>query len=361
MQAAAKRENLTIVQALRGIAALWVVLFHANEGGHIPSLRQALPDPIGSFIFDAGHFGVAIFFALSGFVISYGLDRSSATLGFFGTFILRRSIRLDPPYWASMILAVALIAISGLVKHENFTLPDTSSVLSHLFYLQVILDKPEINSVYWTLTYEVQFYLFFVGAIVARFYLRHIFNTPLYIAIDIALFLCAISSALGFFKNVHPGLFFPLWSSFYIGVLAHTATLSKRKILAFIALFVAMLFNGEFSIVSAFTATFLLIAMTSGWAKSGMNWRWLQFLGGISYSLYLVHNPVTGAVSFVLNKIPLHGTIIDLLKLVMIVISSVIAAYIFWFVIEKKTHDVARSITATGSPTSWLKRKMRRE
>lgn len=336
-------------------------MFHANEGGHIPSLRQALPDPVGSLVFDAGHFGVAIFFALSGFVISYGLDRSRATLGFFGTFIIRRSIRLDPPYWASMLLSVALIAVSGLVKHEDFTLPDFSSVLAHLFYLQVILDKPEINSVYWTLTYEVQFYLFFVGAIVARFYLKHAVDTALYIVIDIALFLCAISSALGYFENVHPGLFLPLWSSFYIGVLAHTATLSKRTIWAFIALFVAMLFNGEFSIVSAFTGAFLLMAMMSGWARNGMNWRWLQFLGGISYSLYLVHNPVTGAVSFVLNRIPVHGTITDLVKLVMIVASSVIAAYIFWFVIEKRTHDIARSITTTGSALPWQKRKVRRD
>jgi peptidoglycan/LPS O-acetylase OafA/YrhL len=361
MQAAVKRENLTIVQALRGIAALWVVLFHANEGHHIPALRQALPDPIGHLIFDAGHFGVAIFFALSGFVISYGLDRSQATLGFFGRFIVRRSIRLDPPYWASIAFSILLVVVSGAVKHEYVQLPTLSSLLAHLFYLQVILNQPEINSVYWTLTYEVQFYLFLVGAIIARYYLKKRFDTKIYLAIDTILFLCALASSLGYFDHLHSGLFLPLWASFYIGVLAHTATLTDRAKLLFAVLFVALLCHGSFSIVSALTAALLLAAMLSGWAKTGMNWRWLQFLGGISYSLYLVHNPITGAIGFVVGRAHIPGMIGDLAKLMAIILCSVFGAWIFWLFIEKRTHDIARSVGTTGPLMSWRKRKTRRD
>jgi peptidoglycan/LPS O-acetylase OafA/YrhL len=42
----------------------------------------------------------------------------------------------------------------------------------------------------------------------------------------------------------------------------------------------------------------------AGRLQTGLNWRWLQFLGLISYSLYLIHNLVTGAafrIGFILT------------------------------------------------------------
>lgn len=38
---------------------------------------------------------------------------------------------------------------------------------AHLFYLQEILDYPEINTVFWTLCVEVQFYLVYVVILAA--------------------------------------------------------------------------------------------------------------------------------------------------------------------------------------------------
>jgi peptidoglycan/LPS O-acetylase OafA/YrhL len=59
---------------------------------------------------------------------------------------------------------------------------------------------------------------------------------------------------------------------------------------------VGAVFNySEFSLVCAGTAVVLYAASMSRHIASGMNWRWVQFLGLVSYSLYLIHNPVTGA------------------------------------------------------------------
>jgi Acyltransferase family len=53
----------SFIDALRGIAALGVVLYHAREGNHIPALTAKFPE-IGEAL-EYGHFGVPIFFVLS--------------------------------------------------------------------------------------------------------------------------------------------------------------------------------------------------------------------------------------------------------------------------------------------------------
>jgi peptidoglycan/LPS O-acetylase OafA/YrhL len=52
--------NFTVIQALRGFAAMWVVLFHLSEGEHVAALKRALPGWCTHAVFDAGHLGVPI-------------------------------------------------------------------------------------------------------------------------------------------------------------------------------------------------------------------------------------------------------------------------------------------------------------
>ena len=52
-----------------------------------------------------GFVGVDIFFVLSGFVIAYSVREARITPRFLGRFALRRSIRLDPPYWITIAIA----------------------------------------------------------------------------------------------------------------------------------------------------------------------------------------------------------------------------------------------------------------
>src|SRR5690349_21798798 len=86
----------------RHVRALWVVLFHISAAGHIGRLEAQLPRWIDR-IFKDGHLGGAIFFALSGFVIARSVRHATVTPSYLVRFALRRSIRLDPPYWASIL------------------------------------------------------------------------------------------------------------------------------------------------------------------------------------------------------------------------------------------------------------------
>jgi peptidoglycan/LPS O-acetylase OafA/YrhL len=109
MLAPSKSGNrFVMVDSLRGIAALWVVFYHAYEGHHMTRLAEYLPTFVVTVIAN-GDLGVAIFFVLSGFVIAHSVSRQTVDVRFMGRFILRRSVRLDIPYWFSMLLVYCFL------------------------------------------------------------------------------------------------------------------------------------------------------------------------------------------------------------------------------------------------------------
>ena len=162
-QSAAPRGRFLFLDALRGIAALGVVLSHVVEGKHIDGLAAILPGWTVAALKHGG-LGVGIFFAISGFVIAHSVYADRVTLRFVGRFMLRRSIRLDPPYWLAIALVLASAGLSAMVVPDKVPLDvSTGQLLAHLFYLQEILGYPHLNIVFWTLCLEVQFYLIYVS------------------------------------------------------------------------------------------------------------------------------------------------------------------------------------------------------
>ena len=153
--------RLAFADGLRGIAALWVVLFHMSEGGHIDSFKALLPQALALVIFDHGDLGVAIFFVLSGFVMAFTVKNAKVDSEFATKFILRRLTRLTPPYY----FAIAVAVLVGIVKTHvlgaaNINI-SPAVILANMVYLQGIFSMPYINIVFWTLCIEVQFYIAF--------------------------------------------------------------------------------------------------------------------------------------------------------------------------------------------------------
>ena len=100
------------IDNLRGLAAIWVVLIHLVPWKSDAAQSVALGPICWLLAWPAeyGRQGVTIFFVISGFVIARSLRRGRVTPRFFGNFVLRRSIRLDPPYWVSIALMLAVQA-----------------------------------------------------------------------------------------------------------------------------------------------------------------------------------------------------------------------------------------------------------
>ena len=345
------KERFSFVDALRGIAALAVVLFHAFEGNHIPQLIPVMPRWITEII-DHGNLGVAIFFVLSGFVIAHSIYSNRITFAFAGRFLLRRSLRLDPPYWVAIILAVGFAFLSAKVVPDKPT-PNVSvgQIVAHFLYLQDILGYASINTVFWTLCLEVQYYFIYV------FLLALVRNDPdapyqgkATIAIIVAAALLSLLWPTGLIQDgLWPGSFLPFWHSFLLGVVAYWAWRNPKLMVvfmgfAFVVTASAVVKNNGFSLVSAVTACCLWFAAISGQIVKSLNWSWLQFLGKISYSLYLTHNPITGATFRAGYMLTGHTAAWEAFWWAVSLACCIIFAEAMWRLIEAPSMRLARKI-----------------
>lgn len=153
--------RLAAIDLLRGLAALSVVLFHYT------TRYQELFGPVGGSIFDApyGYFGVQLFFVISGFVIFMTLERCESVTAF----VVSRFSRLYPVYWAAALITYLACKTWPIKGFDH----GIQTLLINFTMFQGFLKVPSIDGVYWSLTYELGFYIAMV-ALYATGQLKHI-------------------------------------------------------------------------------------------------------------------------------------------------------------------------------------------
>ncbi len=152
------------IDALRGIAALGVVLYHAVSQTQkaVPHNVLQWPVKLIQFLSSFGYIGVFLFFVISGFCIHLQWAKSKAS-GLerpiqFGPFWRRRIRRLYPPYLIAFALFMLMAALTTGVNVTHFFVYD---VVMHLLMLHNLDPHTcyTINGVFWTLAIEEQLYL----------------------------------------------------------------------------------------------------------------------------------------------------------------------------------------------------------
>lgn len=125
------------LDGLRGLAAIAVVLTHFRDATGLWNFLVY------------GVYGVQLFFLISGFVILLSANAAKRPVDF----LISRVTRLYPTYWISLALATLIVVVAGLpVAHDPIT------VLLNTTMIQRWLLVDNIDSVYWTLAVELQFY-----------------------------------------------------------------------------------------------------------------------------------------------------------------------------------------------------------
>ena len=147
------------IQAARGVAALLVLVFHAERAVSLPQYLGH--QPLGG-ITGFGHAGVDFFFVLSGFIIYAVHNGDIGQPGRFARYAGRRLSRIYPPYWV-VTAGVLLLTLAG---HGWDGLPGWTDVVGSL--LLVPHGAEPILGVAWTLEREMIFYLLFGLAILNR-------------------------------------------------------------------------------------------------------------------------------------------------------------------------------------------------
>lgn len=140
---------------LRGIAALWVLLFHLWQFMGGPRLMIGPIDltPLAA----RGHLGVDLFFVLSGYLIGgpWVLSRLGGPAVAVGTFWKRRFLRVFPAYWAQWQVLAGLAVLAA----KPFPMDWQQALMSATLTFNLVDNSPVLNPVWWSLPVEWDFYL----------------------------------------------------------------------------------------------------------------------------------------------------------------------------------------------------------
>jgi peptidoglycan/LPS O-acetylase OafA/YrhL len=286
-------QRFALIDALRGIGAVMVLFHHLLFESDLQiTLWKALPRWFAEFC-HKGAFGVEIFFVLSGFVIVHSLRNVPLTGKGLGNFMLRRQLRLDPPYWAMLGITLASLLIERQVPWiEHRPLPAWYDVLLNMFYVQNLVRGFPIMGVAWTLCLEVQFYIVLIALLVAGKYMSKSRTKSLPCT-------AALVALLGIASLLVPGhkvdqWFIQWWYYFAAGALCYWAVTNPRfrpALFVFLALMLLpVLYQDPAQVLIGWGTTLLIyVASRKGTLTTWLNFEPLQYLGRISYSLYLCH------------------------------------------------------------------------
>ena len=136
------------VDVLRGFAAVAVMLHH--HGQYYDELYPGRA-PL-SVNFFAGHFGVELFFIISGFVILMTIERKATVWAF----AVARAARLMPCFLAALALATVILAIAPMPPLDT---PTVGRFLANVTMAPLLFGERVVDLPYWTLSYEMVFYL----------------------------------------------------------------------------------------------------------------------------------------------------------------------------------------------------------
>ena len=286
------RENRYLeLDALRGVAAMLVVLFHLN-------MANADTEPI----FKYGVTGVDLFFIISGFVIFMSINQVSSGR----EFVINRFARLYPTYWVCVTITCIVIVLSqSIYYHEDFTFGIFRQYLANMTMFQYYLNSPNLDQSYWTLIVEMLFYIVILSLYELKT-LKRIEGIGLSIVIGIFLLDTFTQHSL---PRLYSILFdgFPLlrhFPLFFSGILfykIYTDGMHKWRrylMLAFCLFVETRLYHIEGSTRYYITQREylyvlmvyygLFVSFVNGWLGFLVNKATL-FLGNISYTLYVLH------------------------------------------------------------------------
>ncbi len=146
--ASARHGRLEFLDALRGIAAMMVVVTHFAERLWPEALR------FSTETFRVGECGVMIFFLCSGFIIPASLERRGSMRQFW----IGRGFRLLPAYLAAVGAALALHLVHRFPLAPHLTAHPVEGLAANATMAQHLLGQPLILGQSWTLGYELVFY-----------------------------------------------------------------------------------------------------------------------------------------------------------------------------------------------------------
>ncbi len=320
------KQRLQFIDGLRGLAVLLTVLCHTWLYGGMYQAGPSIGGVILSYWFATFTVGVNLFMVISGFCLTLPLVQPAGWADLnIRDFFRRRILRIVPPYYAAIAFFVLLdllmppfYARFAPSHNTSFYLPGLLSVGGHLLFSYNLIstfvpNTPSIDGSFWSIELEAQFYLLLplLILIARRFGALKMVGGVLAVTLlwRTAMWYLVAPTANGPLENFvftfAPARLF----EFALGILAAIIfvryqqrinpllTLSLAALTLWIGVYYFYIKQGHYypltdMVVGLGFFLLLLSASVPGVAQRLFTWRPLAGVGLISYSVYLIHEPL---------------------------------------------------------------------
>ncbi len=364
----AESERVAALDGLRGVAVLWVMLYHFMHGAtHHHWMFRGVFGFIG-----LGYWGVDVFFVLSGFLITGILYDTKKSTNYFSAFYARRSLRIFPLYYCVLLAVFVVLPMFRALSPDQQAMARQQGWLwTYLGNIAMVVKNAPVFDAggikllhFWSLAIEEQFYLAW-PAVVLVFSRRSL------------LWICAVLisvAAISRFVIWQIGIEQPMASFFTfsrvdglamgaMAALIARGTMGTERmhrearllgIISAVALVAILLAEKKHwlwsfpihlqSPVRLLLFTCVLVvsvaAPLGGWARTIFSASWLRFFGKYSYGLYVFHYMM---MPWFEQIVPMEGlkerlgsfVVAVAVRMVVCTALSLVAAIASWYLLEK--------------------------
>jgi peptidoglycan/LPS O-acetylase OafA/YrhL len=290
------------VDGMRFVAISSVLLFHmlaelATRSGRI------IPVEAGWQWLEAmlhhGNRGVEFFFVISGMILGMPFARQYLASGkpvSLTKYYMRRVTRLEPPYVVSILVAMLLFAVYQHGVHVELV----QHALANLFYLHNLIygQTGSVNAVAWSLEIEIQFYI--LAPLMMQIY--RIRQTWIRRGVLLFGILCIGAAQMPYhlwprfsFSILYYAQYFLaglLLADVYVEDLEQMRTSWLWDVAgagAFVAIFGIAESTWWHMLMPVAIFVLCVAAMRSHLLRQFFANRWIAIIGGMCYSIYLLH------------------------------------------------------------------------
>jgi peptidoglycan/LPS O-acetylase OafA/YrhL len=350
-----------LINLLKAGAAQLIVLHHLAFYGPMADAARPLMPSMIDWLDHNGRIAVQAFLVISGFLVAKslspagmpGIDNPLGTIG-------RRYIKLAPPFIVAMFLAIGASALARTwMVHDSISAPPNMSQLAaHVLLLHSVLGYESLSAGAWYVAIDFQLYalvtcLLWLGRRIAG-------NRPTMWLMPLVVTLGMSVSLLYFNRDAEFDVWAPyFFGSYGLGIMAWWASDPRRPFVATLALLLMMVvptvlalevdFRIRIAVASVVACVLFLFGRTrlSTYASSG--WNVINYLGKISYSIFLVHFPVCLIVNAAFTRFVPEDACLQGTGVLCAWVASVAAGAVFFRWVEA---PLSRLLMTRARPTA---------
>lgn len=320
--------KINSIQVLRGVAAMIVTVYHLKS---FIAIDQPFWQEL-NFLFDSGAAGVNLFFVISGFIMVYITEKTPGSYKDIYKFIIKRFTRIWPTY-------AVLTVIYFVARYRSYvTIPEIKDLAMSLLFIPIDYTPPPFYGyatlpVGWSLNYEIYFYALIAVSLLFKklrwpvFFLLTIVTLVIIPVLNGSYTLDAARTENYGHKYLNMITNPIIWSFIYgvvIGLLHSnqkvrdvlTGFFSRKWIFSTVVVlavwqYLSGFFGGQGPLQWAIGASALFSAFLFHHAGRQTQFPgWLVKFGDISYSIYLLHVPVSFTLTVIFQKLgyPIYGS-----------------------------------------------------